>query len=71
MMFQAIDKPQARLFRSPEHVRIFEQHMRNVDRLIRYQNLRVLRGLPPVQYPEALLIIPESYARPIGQNLNR
>ena len=67
MYFQPIDKPQALKFRSPEHVRVFEQHLRNVQRLIQYQNLRYARGLAPVSYPEALLVIPTTYSRPIGQ----
>lgn len=67
MYYQPTDKPQALRFRSPEYVRVFEQHLRNVERLIRYNNKRAVRGLRLVSYPEALLIVPSTYAWPIGQ----
>lgn len=66
MYFNPIDKPQALQYRSPEHRRVFEQHMRNIKRLIDYQNKRCLLNLRPVSYPEALLIVPYSYAWPLG-----
>lgn len=65
MYFFHRDQPQARQHRSPEHRRVFEQHTRNIRRLIDYQNKRLHLGLPMVSYPEQLLVIPESYAWPI------
>lgn len=61
MYYQPQNRPQALLYRSPEDRRVFEQHLRNVRRLIDYNNRRVLIGLALVSYPPALALFPSTH----------
>ena len=55
MYYQPVNRPQAFMFRSPEDLRALDEQLRNVERLIDYNNRRAARGLRPVQYPPALI----------------
>jgi len=57
MIFQAEYKPTCGLFRNPEDIRFYNQTRDNIQRLIQYNNIRVTRGLPLVDMPEALIDI--------------
>ena len=54
MMFQPILNTWRRLFRSPEDFRVHNQQLDNIERLIKYNNRRVYRGLSLVTMPPAL-----------------
>lgn len=55
MMQQSIYKPMAQKFRSREDVRVFEEQLRNLQRLIDYNNRRIKAGLKPLPYPSPLV----------------
>lgn len=52
---QAVNKPAARLYRDPEDIRRHNENLKNIERLIRYNNKRTARGLAQVSYPPALI----------------
>jgi len=58
MYYQPTNNGQALLFVSPEHKRFFLERLRNVERLIAYNNKRVMAGLGLVEYPTALVKFP-------------
>lgn len=58
MHYQPVNDAQGLLFVSPEHKRLFIERTRNVERLIDYNNRRVMRGLELVSYPRALVTFP-------------
>ena len=54
MMFQPILNRLLGLFRSPEDMRVHNQQLDNLERLIKYNNRRVSKGLHLVTMPPAL-----------------
>ncbi len=58
MYRQPTDDPGRHYFSDPEMARRFREQLRNIQRLIDYNNRRILIGLAPVNYPRALVIFP-------------